>query len=228
MQAKLKDFVYQMDNVPVKIKTMAHEEDLDVVHITVPVPDQDTSLDFLDCFHEFINVDDFADNGDGLISPDTPNTTTPTINHNDTANTTFENISMYNNTLVVDDEHQSTATKNNTTMSEWDVISTGNSPEKSRISISNDHTEGTLKQHLSDIKEEKSSSGVSSSSSSSFSLRSPRPTRSPATTFSQEWGIPELKITDRFIAGIIQDVVDPSKFVVSVFFLCIFIVISYF
>jgi len=216
MQAKLKDFVYQMDNVPVKIKTVAREKDLDVVHITVPVPDQDTSLDFLDCFREFINVDDFADDGDGLISPDTPNTTTtPTpINHNDTANTTFENISMYNNTLVVDDDrhHTNAAARNNTTMSEWDVISSGNSPEKSRTSISNDHTENTLKQHLSDIKEEKSSSGVSSSSSSSFGLHSPRPTTSPATTFNQEWGMPEMKITDRFIEGIIQDVVDPSKF----------------
>ena len=210
MQAKLKDFVYQMDNVPVKIKTMAHEGDLDVVHITVPVPDQDTSLDFLDCFRAFINADDYADDGDGLMSPDT---TTPTHNHNhnDTCDTTFENISMYNTTLVDNEHHQSKdGTRNNSTMSEWDVISSGDSPEKSRTNV------GTLKD-LSDIKEEKSSSGVSSSSSSSFGLRSPRSTTSPATTFNREWGIPELKITDRFIAGIIQDVVDPSKFIVSDF-----------
>ena len=208
MQAKLKDFVYNMDNVPIKIKTVACEEGLDVVHITVPVQDQDTSLDFLDCFREFIAVDGFADNGDGLMLPDT--NTTVNNNNDDTANTTFENISMYNNTLVL--EHPP---KNNTTLSEWDVISSGNSPEKFHKTVT-DNTDSTIKQHLSDIKEEKSSSGISSSSSSSC-FRSPRPTVSPSTTYSREWGLPELKITDRFVAGIVQDVVDPAKFVVSSF-----------
>eukprot|EP00111_Clytia_hemisphaerica_P003797 TCONS_00010896-protein len=180
MRAKLREFIYSLDEVPLQIKNIGTENGTPVVRISIPVLEQGRSIDLLEGFQEFITVDDFADNGDGL------NETSENLNTNDTVNSTFVNISSLNNTLT---EHAS-----NNTLSEWDVISPGNSP---------------VKPSLSHINEEKSSSGVSSSDSITFT--SPRHA-TPAITFSQRWGIPDLKISDRTIPGLVQDVHDPSKF----------------
>jgi hypothetical protein len=202
MYSKLKDFIYNIDGIPVKIQVVGREQDTDVVRISIPIKEGENeadckSIDLLDSFNEYITIDGFADTGDGLATSESLKN-----DNDDTMNTTFENISMFNNTRLID--------QTNTTLSEWEVISGVNSPEKSGLDVGK-------QQQLSDIKEEdhKSSSGISSSSSSS--LRSPRSV-TPAVTFSHHWGLPELRITERFVAGVVQETTDPSRFTVSIVF----------
>lgn len=172
-------------------------DSIPVVQLSIPVENDQTrySFDFLERFQEYLRV------GDSIFEDNNTIDDNSAIQNviNETANTTYENI-----TVPLDQKDP------NTTLSEWDVISSGNSPNKFST------VESEQQQQLSDIREEeqKSSSGISSSNSSS-SFRSNRSV-TPAIAYSQHWGIPELKINHRFMAAVVQDATDPDRFSVSI------------
>lgn len=188
-------------------------DDVPVVKLSIPVDNEniENAYDFMERFHEYLRIGDsiFEDSAIQRI--------------NDTMNTTFDNISILQSSQVPLEQKD----PNNTTLSEWDVISSGNSPTKSTSTLESNNNTRPLPssqqqphQQLSDIREEeqKSSSGISSSNSSS-SFRSNR-SITPAIAYSQHWGIPELKLSHRFIAGIVQDAYDPDRFSVSDLIIC--------
>lgn len=184
--------------------------------------ENDTDPEFLERFQEFLDYGNtiFDDEEESGIIPNVCSSTT-----NDTMCTTYENISLTqtNNDAGGTVPREQRCASSNTTLSEWDVISSGNTPIKS-TSLSNGVTTATSStvyhphEQLSDIREEeqKSSSGISSSATSTLSMNSNRSV-TPVFFDSKQLGIPQLKLTNRFMVAFVSDASSPFQFSVSLF-----------
>ena len=117
-------------------------------------------------------------------------------------NTTFENISM-NNGSGLKMEQQKIERTSNATLTDWEVILSESSEMKNfKTKEQNQNTESVLKSMEGSVilaTQDKLIDGIRSSVS-------------PATIQSMKWGIPEMKLTQKFMQGIIQDSTDPYKF----------------
>ena len=225
MIKNLQTFYESLDWVFVKVLSSGT---IPVINILLPSHDDENSetVDFLEKFQETQHAEEQAmldayrelqtvsrlENNNNSIN----STLQSSINQTcDTVNTTFENLTMLTNHSQINGHAQSPK-KTNTTLSEWDVISSENSPCKSTSEEIEARKVNKPSSSKTDIQlDEKEQSKQASLDTSE------RRTDSPVSSFSALWGIPEIQINQPQMEGIIQDTTDPYKFSVSS---CVFVI----
>lgn len=117
-------------------------------------------------------------------------------------NTTFENISI-NNVSGSKMEYQKIERTNNASLTDWEVIPSESSEMKHLKTKEQNKETGLV------LKSMEGSAVLATQDKLIDGIRS---SVSPATIQSMKWGIPEMKLTQKFMQGIIQDSTDPYKF----------------
>ncbi|XP_057309699.1 tudor domain-containing protein 7-like [Hydractinia symbiolongicarpus] len=181
----------------VLVEVVRKDGDLPVVNITIPPENEnDTPPNFVEKFKQYQDFENQnignANNYTTGYSFSEQSTISPMF---DTVNSTFENITMAG-------PSESRLNSHNMTLSEWEVINSEGSPEKT-IKPSQTNKSGTTM--APEFMTMETASDCTTLDGNSRS-------ESPATTYSASWGMPELKIDKKYLPGIVLDTMDPSKF----------------
>jgi len=214
---KMKSFIETYPVEIVIVETVGKKNEVPLIDIFIPVENETSGelelVEFVEKFNQVLEKEKLENLENEKQTHEINNTNTALCS--ETANTTFENISIANDinlTTVIDQQRPSTINKivnsmKNTTLSEWDVI-----PGDNSISEKLQTTEEVLKPEIRKTTSSTSTENNTNNNNSTSHIPSPTRSDSPGSVFSVTWGIPEMKIKDRFIEGVVQDSTDPYKF----------------